>query len=197
MTRTVTAKSEKSKTYEMARQDTQRASDPIMRALNFEESLTEIGVHDDQQLEHRNHSRRVLLSSKDMTWETPQNWYDYLNLEFKFTLDPCCLPETAKCKKFYTPEDDGLAQSWRGERVFMNPPYGRELSKWMRKAYEEARDSEALVVCLVPARVDTLWWHAFAMKASDIRFPVGRLTFAGADAPAPFPVAIVIFRPRI
>lgn len=168
-----------------------------MKALNFEESRTEIGGLDDQQLEHRDHSRRVLTSSKDMAWATPQEWFNYLNLEFKFTLDPCCVPETAKCKKFYTPDDDGLAQSWKGERVFMNPPYGRELSSWMRKAYEEARDNEALVVCFVPARVDTNWWHTFAMRASDIRYPKGRVTFAGADAPAPFPIAIVIFRPQI
>jgi phage N-6-adenine-methyltransferase len=75
-----------------------------------------------------------MTSSDDMTWATPQKWFDYLNLEFGFTLDPCCLPETAKCKKFYTPKDDGLAQSWQDERVFMNPPYGREIGKWMKKA---------------------------------------------------------------
>lgn len=142
------------------------------------------------------HSRRVMSSSVDMTWATPQAWFDYLDLEFKFTLDPCCHHETAKCKKHYTPEEDGLAQSWQDERVFMNPPYGRELGKWMKKAYEEARDNGALVVAFVPARVDTEWWHRYAVKG-EVRFPKGRVKFAGADASAPFPVAVVIFRPRL
>src|SRR2546425_12830839 len=85
-----------------------------------------------------NHARRVLTSSGDMTWATPQEWFNYLNLEFKFTLDPCCEHETAKCLRHYTPAENGLAQSWAEERVFMNPPYGRELPSWMKKAYEEA-----------------------------------------------------------
>ena len=141
-------------------------------------------------------SRRVMSSSVDMTWATPQVWFDYLDLEFKFTLDPCCHHETAKCKKHYTPEEDGLAQSWQDERVFMNPPYGRELGTWMKKAYEEARDNGALVVAFVPARVDTEWWHRYAVKG-EVRFPKGRVKFARADASAPFPVAVVIFRPRL
>jgi site-specific DNA-methyltransferase (adenine-specific) len=137
-----------------------------------------------------------MTSSKDMTWATPQEWYDYLNLEFKFTLDPCCTEKTAKCKKYFTPAEDGLCQSWAEERVFMNPPYGREIPKWMKKAYEEAKDNGALVVCLVPARVETEWWHRYAAKG-EVRFPVGRLKFEGAENTAPFPVAIVIFRPKL
>ena len=142
------------------------------------------------------HTMRVMSSSKDMTWATPKEWFEYLDLEFGFTLDPCCLHETAKCAKHYTPEEDGLAQSWQDERVFMNPPYGREIPKWMCKAYTEARDNGALVVCLVPARVDTEWWHRYASKG-EVRFPKGRIRFAGAEAGAPFPVAIVVFRPRL
>lgn len=138
---------------------------------------------------------RVMSSSVDMTWATPQEWFDYLNLEFKFTLDPCCQHETAKCAKHFTPEDDGLLQSWAGERVFMNPPYGKELPKWMAKAYHESRENGALVVCFVPARVDTGWWHSYAVKAADIRFPIGRAK--NPDGVAwPFPLAIVIFRPH-
>src|SRR5258705_1372469 len=142
------------------------------------------------------HSRRVMLSSMDMTWATPQEWFDYLDLEFGFTLDPCCQHETAKCKKHYTPAEDGLSQSWADERVFMNPPYGKELPRWMKKAYEEALHNGALVVCFVPARVDTGWWHRYAVKG-EVRVPKGRVKFAGAEASAPFPVAIVIFRPRL
>jgi phage N-6-adenine-methyltransferase len=138
-----------------------------------------------------------MTSSENTSWATPQQWFDYLDLEFGFTLDPCCLATTAKCDKFYTPEQDGLAQDWTDERVFMNPPYGREIGKWMKKAYEAARDHGALVVCFVPARVDTEWWHSYAAKASDIRFPKGRVKFADAIASAPFPVAVVIFRPKL
>ena len=142
------------------------------------------------------HSRRVQTASDDMAWETPENWFNYLNLEFKFTLDPCCVAETAKCKNYFTPDDDGLAKSWEDERVFMNPPYGREIPKWMKKAHDEARDNGALVVCFVPARVDTEWWHRYATKG-EVRFPKGRVKFVGAEASAPFPIAVVIFRPRI
>ena len=149
------------------------------------------------KLSLKDHARSVLLSSKDMSWATPQEWYDYLNLEFKFTLDPCSIPETAKCARFFTPKDDGLSQSWEDERVFMNPPYGRELPKWMKKAYDEARQHGALVVAFVPARVETQWWHRYAVKASEIRFPIGRVKFAGATASAPFPIAVVVFRPRL
>jgi phage N-6-adenine-methyltransferase len=145
----------------------------------------------------RNHVMDVMTSSKDMTWGTPQQWFDYLDLEFDFTLDPCCVEATAKCALFYTPETDGLAQSWANHRVFMNPPYGPDIYVWMEKAYNECRNNGALVVCFVPARVDTNWWHNFAAKATDIRFPKGRVKFAGADANAPFPVAVVIFRPRV
>lgn len=138
----------------------------------------------------------LVRSSKDHTWETPRKWFEYLDLEFGFTLDPCCTQKTAKCKKFFTPEDNGLNQSWKEERVFMNPPYGREIINWMRKAYESARDDMALVVCLVPARVDTIWWHHYASKG-EVRFPIGRLVFEGGKHNAPFPCAIIIFRPRL
>jgi phage N-6-adenine-methyltransferase len=140
---------------------------------------------------------RVMTSSEDLTWATPKEWFEYLDLEFKFTLDPCSSENNAKCRRHYTEVEDGLAQSWTDERVFMNPPYGRELPKWLKKAYESARDHGTLVVCFVPARVDTEWWHRYAAKASEIRFPVGRVKFTGAESGAPFPVAIVIFRPKL
>lgn len=144
----------------------------------------------------RAHVMRVMGSSEDMTWATPKAWFEYLDLEFKFTLDPCCHHETAKVAKHYTPDEDGLAQSWADERVFMNPPYGREIPRWMRKAYESARDDGALVVCFVPARVDTEWWHRYAAKASEVRFPIGRAKNPDGQS-WPFPVAVVIFRPRV
>lgn len=137
----------------------------------------------------------VHFSSKDECWETPQSFFDKLNEEFQFTLDPCCTHETAKCKKHYTKCDDGLVQSWGGEVVFMNPPYGKEIVKWMKKAYEECLDNGALVVCLVPARTDTAWWHDYAMKG-EVRFIRGRLKFSGHKNSAPFPSAVVVFDPE-
>jgi phage N-6-adenine-methyltransferase len=145
----------------------------------------------------RNQMMDLMASSEDMTWATPVEWFEYLDLEFGFDLDPCCTKDTAKCNDFFTPLEDGLKQSWAERRVFMNPPYGKEIVLWMRKAYEEARDNGALVVCLVPARVDTEWWHRYATKG-EVRFPVGRIKFVGPkNDSAPFPSAIVIFRPKL
>lgn len=101
----------------------------------------------------------ALLSSKRHDWETPQAFFDELDREFHFTLDPCCTPETAKCKKYYTPTENGLLQDWGGETVFCNPPYGRELSKWIEKCAKESE--HAKVVMLIPARTDTIAFHKY------------------------------------
>lgn len=136
----------------------------------------------------------VHFSSQRQDWTTPQDFFDTLDAEFGFTLDPCRLHETAKCNKYFTPEDDGLAQDWSGDVVFMNPPYGREIGKWVRKAYEESQRG-ATVVCLIPARTDTAYWHDYVMKG-EVRFVRGRLKFGGSSVGAPFPSAVVIFRAR-
>jgi phage N-6-adenine-methyltransferase len=134
-----------------------------------------------------------MFSSDTNEWPTPQWLYDALYKEFGFTLDPCCTPESAKCAKFYTMLDNGLNRDWGTETVFMNPPYS-ECLEWMGKAYGAAQEG-ATVVCLVPSRTDTEWWHRFAMKG-EIRFLRGRLKFGDATDSAPFPSAIVVFRPR-
>lgn len=133
----------------------------------------------------------VHFSSATPEWSTPREFFDKLDHEFRFTLDPCCTKENRKCPKFFTLEDDGLAQSWACERVWMNPPYGRTIGLWMAKAHAESL-SGSLVVCLVPARTDTAWWHDYAMKG-EIRFIRGRLRFGGHKNSAPFPSAVVIF----
>ena len=134
----------------------------------------------------------VHFSSKTDLWSTPQATFDYLNDKFEFTLDPCAMPDNAKCKKYYTKEDDGLSKSWAGEVVFMNPPYGREIGLWMKKAYEESIN--ATVVCLVPARTDTKWWHDYVIGGmAQVEFIKGRLKFGDSKNSAPFPSAIVIF----
>ncbi|ABR91761.1 phage N-6-adenine methyltransferase [Janthinobacterium sp. Marseille] len=136
---------------------------------------------------------KVHFSSATPEWYTPQSTFDVLNAEFGFTLDPCCTHENAKCDRHFTMAENGLSQDWSNEVTFMNPPYGREIKEWMRKAYESSL-SGATVVCLVPARTDTAWWHDYSIKG-EIRFLRGRLKFGGAKTNAPFPSAIVIFRP--
>jgi phage N-6-adenine-methyltransferase len=115
----------------------------------------------------------VHFSSKTCLWETPQDFFDELDREFGFTLDVCALPENAKCQRYFTPDMDGLKQEWRGV-CWMNPPYGREIGEWVRKAFESARRG-ATVVCLLPARTDTAWWHTYVMEATEVRFVRGRL----------------------
>lgn len=133
-----------------------------------------------------------LLSSKSVEWSTPHNLFSYLDTRFSFTLDPCCTRENATCPEFYTIEDDGLVKSWEGHRVFMNPPYGREIGDWCRKAKTEA-EKGALVVGLLPARVDTAWWKENVDGHADVHFIRGRLKFGGCKDSAPFPSAIVVW----
>lgn len=137
-------------------------------------------------------------------WETPQALFDELDDEFHFTLDPCSTKKNAKCKKFYTEEDDGLAQSWAGERVFMNPPYSKVILQWTEKAYVEThgywnRHKHAeLVVGLLPAATDTHWFHYYVYHKAEIRFLFGRLKFEingmVSSVNAAFPSMIVIWR---
>lgn len=135
----------------------------------------------------------VHFSSQTDDWATPQNFFDKLDEEFNFTLDPCASPTNAKCSKYFTSEDNGLVQSWEGETVFMNPPYGRVIKDWVRKAYEESKKGST-VVCLLPARTDTRWFHDYIYGKSEIRFIKGRLKFGGAKNSAPFPSMVVVFR---
>lgn len=134
----------------------------------------------------------VHYSSATDLWSTPQDFYDKLNAEFGFELDVCASPENAKCPRYFTKEMDGLAQEWKGV-CWMNPPYGRKIGYWMKKAYESSL-AGATVVCLVPSRTDTRWWHNHAMKG-DVRFIKGRLCFGDGTGSAPFPNAVVVFRP--
>lgn len=136
----------------------------------------------------------VHFSSATDDWATPQDFFDKLNAQFRFTLDVCASEGNAKCSKFYTREDNGLSKPWEGV-AWMNPPYGRGIDQWMRKAYESARDG-ATVVCLVPARTDTRWWQNYAAKG-EVFFVPGRLKFGDAKANAPFPCAVIVFRPQV
>ena len=137
---------------------------------------------------------RAVFSSIHQEWRTPQTLFDRLNSEFRFTIDVCASPENAKCKRYFTKEDDALSRDW-GSRCWMNPPYGPDLKHWMKKAFGESRRG-ALVVCLVPARTDTKWFHEYALRASEIRFIQGRIRFGEGKGRATFPSIVVVFRPK-
>ena len=136
----------------------------------------------------------VLFSSKSELWSTPQDLFDELNKEFHFNLDPCATSENAKCAEFFTKEQDGLQKNWGGYNVFCNPPYGRTIGKWIQKAYQESQKPETLVVCLVPARTDTRWFHDYVLGKAEIRFIKGRLKFSNYEKLAPFPSMLIIYR---
>jgi phage N-6-adenine-methyltransferase len=131
-----------------------------------------------------------LMSSKTDQWATPQDLFDQLDAEFGFDLDVCASDDNAKCSRYFTEADDGLAQTWSGV-CWMNPPYGEAIGKWVEKARESA-EAGATVVCLVPARVDTAWWWDNC-RYGEVRFLRGRLKFGDSDTSAPFPSAVVIF----
>lgn len=125
---------------------------------------------------------KVHFSSQKLDWQTPDATYDLLNKEFNFDFDPCP----------HNPKFNGLSVEW-GKSNFVNPPYGREIGKWLKKGYEEYLKGKT-VVFLIPSRTDTKWWHNYVMKATDIRFIKGRLKFKGAKNYAPFPSAVTVFK---
>ena len=134
-----------------------------------------------------------MMTSNSGEWETPQDLFNRLNAKYNFTLDPCATAQNAKCDKYFTKEENGLIQSWMGETVFMNPPYGRQITKWVKKAFEEWWKNRITVVCLLPARTDTDWFHAYCLKGK-IEWIRGRLKFSNNKWNAPFPSMLVIFR---
>ena len=132
-----------------------------------------------------------LMTSTTDLWSTPQDFFDQQNATYgPFTLDVCADAANAKCSVYFDKNKDGLKQIWIG-KCWMNPPYGREIGKWMKKAYESS-GSGAVVVCLVPARTDTKWWHDYAVKGQ-ITFVRGRLKFGDSKNSAPFPSAVIVF----
>lgn len=132
----------------------------------------------------------VFYSSKTDMWATPQDFFDALDAEFHFTLDACAVKENAKCAAYYTPEQNGLDQPWTGQ-VWCNPPYGRNVGQWVKKAHDTA--SGGCVVMLLPARTDTRWFHDYIYGKTEVRFIKGRLKFGGCQNAAPFPSMVVIF----
>lgn len=137
---------------------------------------------------------KVMFSSATDMWATPQDFFDKLNKEFCFELDVCATADNAKCEKYYTKEQDGLKMPWTGV-CWCNPPYGREIGKWVAKAFS-ASAGGATVVMLLPARTDTKWFHDYIYEKSEIRFIKGRLKFGDSYNSAPFPSMVVVFKPQ-
>lgn len=131
-----------------------------------------------------------LFSSDREDWETPPDFFELLDREFSFELDVCASEHNKKCERYFSKEEDALSKAWRGV-CWMNPPYGRQIGRWIKKAYESSLEG-ATVVCLLPARTDTAWFHDYCTKG-EIRLIRGRLKFVGAESAAPFPSMIVIF----
>ena len=138
-------------------------------------------------------NNELMFSSKTDLWSTPSDFFDKLNDEFHFTLDPCSTHENAKCYKHFTEEENGLLQDWGNEVVFCNPPYGRQIKDWVKKSYEESQKDNTTVVMLIPARTDTIYFHEYIYHKAEIRFIKGRLKFGDAKNSAPFPSMVVIF----
>lgn len=138
-----------------------------------------------------------MFSSERTDWETPHEFFGNVDNSYgPFDLDVCASRDNAKAPTYFDENDDGLQQDWGRRRCWMNPPFGRGIAAWVRKAYESAQDG-ATVVCLLPARTDTSWWHDYVEKAQEVRKLRGRLKFVGAKSNAPFPVALVVFRPPL
>lgn len=137
----------------------------------------------------------VMFSSKTDMWATPQSFFDELDSEFHFNLDVCATPANTKCAAYYTKEIDGLKQPWYGV-CWCNPPYGRTIGEWVKKAVESANNG-AIVVMLLPARTDTRWFHDYIYNKYEVRFIKGRLKFGDSKTAAPFPSMLVIFKGEI
>ena len=139
--------------------------------------------------------RRELASTE---WETPQDFFDSLNDEFRFTLDACATPENAKCAQYFTSQHDGLDRDWSHEIVWMNPPYDKTVGKWVAKAYREAQKGATVVILIQARSADTRMWHDYVMRASEWRLVRGRLQFLKGGKPGSgsnISSIVVVFRP--
>lgn len=141
----------------------------------------------------------LMFSSKDMAWCTPKTLFDRLHKRYAFTLDAAASDSNTLCEKYFTEDDDGLSKSWAGETVFCNPPYGREIRHWVKKAHDESKEHNIKVVLLIPARTDTSYWHDYIFDKAAIYFIRGRISFTNESGDtfnsAPFPSALVVYDP--
>ena len=140
------------------------------------------------------HQMNLFRKTESVEWGTPQAFYDELDKEFHFDLDPCATDENHKCQRYFTRAEDGLSKNWGGCKVFCNPPYGKDISKWVRKCWEEGQKPDTLVVLLIFANTDTAYFHDYILNRAEIRFIRGRLRFNEGKNPAMRPSMLAIFR---
>ncbi len=166
----------------------------ILMGKKYENPVKAQPVKGDKLLAVNKKIKPLFSTGKD-DWETPQDFFDKLNKEFKFTLDPCSTDKNCKCKKHFTEKENGLAQDWGGNVVFCNPPYSvaGNQDAWIKKCYEEAQKENTVVVALIPARTDTKRFHQYIYGKAEIRFVQGRLKFGNSKNSAPFPSMVVIW----
>jgi phage N-6-adenine-methyltransferase len=140
-------------------------------------------------------TQRIMFSSEDKAWGTPKEFFEVVQRRWNLTLDVCAAQWNAKLPRYFDVEMNGLKQSWKGERCWLNPPYGQEQKEWVIKAFNESREPGTLVVCLLPARTETKLFHDYCCKG-EVRLLKGRLSFdrlSGKSYAAPFPSMLVIF----
>jgi phage N-6-adenine-methyltransferase len=142
----------------------------------------------------RRHQQSIHFRAGPCEWSTPPAFFDRLDARYHFDLDVCATAANAKCPRFFDRGQDGLKQPWPCRAAWCNPPYGKDVGRWLEKAWGEAQAGRAgVVVCLVFARTDTQWWHTWAPRA-EVEFVRGRLRFGEARSGAPHPSALLIFR---
>lgn len=136
--------------------------------------------------------------STNYEWETPDSVYKPLEKEFGITFDVCATPSNKKTQRFFDKQANGLLKEWKnaGNVVWMNPPYGNEIAKWVRKAHDEAKKG-VTTIALLPARTDTSWFQNYILDKHEVRFLKGRIKFKDAKSSAPFPSMIVIFKSQV
>ena len=122
-----------------------------------------------------------MMTSIDQDWATPQLFVNLVEdrMNMKFDLDACSYSHTAKAPYWFTEEDNALSKDWIGN-VWMNPPYGQAIPIWLNYAYEQSQKNNSTVVCLVPARTDTVWFHEAASRGY-LTLLKGRIAFERAD----------------
>ncbi len=140
--------------------------------------------------------KKSRFDSDNTEWSTPFDFFNPWNHIFKFTLDVCATAKNAKVQKYFDIQQNGLKQSWQGHVCWMNPPYGRDMVKWLQKAKYEADNNGVTTVCLIPSRTNTTWWHSLCLKASEIWFVIGRPKFGDMEYGLPLPLVVVVFAPN-
>lgn len=131
------------------------------------------------------------FKSDKIEYSTPQKLYDFINKEFNFEIDVCASESNKKCNKYFNVKMDGLKQNWTG-KCWMNPPFNKELKKWVIKAKQESEKHKSIICCLIPVRSNTNWWKE-CCESSEIRFIIGEVNFNELERGLWLPMCLMIF----